>query len=162
MKDPLTLLTSFLLEKKLSIAFAESATAGSLAYAFSLPAHAGNYLKGSIVCYDAYLKTKLLAVDPALIHKFSPESPEVTRAITVGLAQLIAADIHVGITGLPSAGGSENEEKPVGTMFSCAYLHQTLLFEESNLFTGSGEEIINKAIIWTATSLRYGLKNAEI
>lgn len=45
-----------LLEKNLTIAFAESATAGRLSSEFSLPDDAGKYLKGAIVCYDACLK----------------------------------------------------------------------------------------------------------
>jgi len=138
--------TRLLLEKKLTIAFAESATAGSLAYEFSRCDDAGEYLKGGIVCYDACLKEEMLGVDKELIRNYTPESMEVTRAITNGLAVLIRADIHVGVTGLPAPGGSETMEKPVGTMFICALLQGREFFSHTQVYAGSAEGIIKHAV----------------
>ncbi len=47
-------------EKKLTIAFAESATAGWLCSEFALTEESGQVLKGGITCYDASLKVSLL------------------------------------------------------------------------------------------------------
>jgi nicotinamide-nucleotide amidase len=46
----------------LTIAFAESATAGWLCSEFALTEESGKVLKGGIACYDADLKVKLLGV----------------------------------------------------------------------------------------------------
>ena len=135
-----------LLEKKLTIAFAESATAGRLSAEFSLTKDAGKYLKGSLVCYDACLKEDILKVDKKLIQDCTPESAEVTMAIAFGLENLIKADIHIGVTGLPAPGGSETIEKPVGTMFTCAVKGGKVLFQDRHVFSGSPEEIILGAI----------------
>jgi nicotinamide-nucleotide amidase len=142
-----------LIEKKLTIAFAESASAGRMAAEFSMVPNAGQFLKGGFVCYDACLKQEILHVPQELIDEFTPESIEVTKAAAVGLKKLITADIHVGVTGLPAPGGSETQEKPVGTMFICALYHDKELFSEKVIFDGEPEEIILKAIYHTAELL---------
>lgn len=132
--------------KHLTLAFAESATAGRAAMEFSLCERAGEFLKGGLVCYDAYLKEQVLQVPKPLIDEFTPESPEVTYAIAKGLGELIDADISIGITGLTRTGGSETEEKPVGTMFFCAILGGEILFEDRQYFKGDQNEISSKAV----------------
>jgi nicotinamide-nucleotide amidase len=135
-----------LIQQKLTIAFAESATAGRLTADFSLIDDAGDFLKGGIACYDACLKEDLLKVDHSLIEKFTPESMEVTKAISLGLAQMIPAEIHIGITGLTCAGGSETPEKPVGTMFIYASLRGNHFFSERMNFFGPREEIVSATV----------------
>lgn len=143
-----------LIAKKLSVAFAESATAGRLTADFSLIDHAGDFLKGGIACYDASLKEALLNVDHDLIEKFTPESMEVTKAITEGLKVLIPADIHIGITGLTCPGGSETAEKPVGTMFVYALSGDKQIFSERMNFDGDRKEIVADTIQRTAQLLQ--------
>ncbi|WP_343522982.1 CinA family protein [Pedobacter sp.] len=135
-----------LIERKLTIAFAESATAGRLAAEFSLITDAGKFLRGAVVCYDANLKVELLKVKKELIDKYTPESMEVTRAIALGLRSLIEADIYIGVTGLPAPGGSENSEKPVGTMFLHAIKDNEIIFAERCNFLGEPEAIIMATI----------------
>lgn len=142
-----------LIRNKLSLAFAESATAGRIAAEFSLVPDAGKFLKGGLVCYDAALKTSILDVPEPLIRHRTPESPEVTHAIALGLQYLIPADIHIGCTGLTCPGGSETEDKPVGTMFIYGVRGKDLLFGERYFFEGSPEEIILKTIDKTASLL---------
>lgn len=135
-----------LIEKKLTLAFAESATVGRLSAEFCMPKDAGKYFKGAFVCYDACLKEDILKVDKKLIEEFTPESGEVSRAIAFGLKNLIEADIHIGVTGLTGPGGSETTEKPVGTMFTCAVKGGEILFQDRYVFSGSPEEIILGAV----------------
>lgn len=142
-----------LLSQSLSIAFAESATAGRAAAEFSLACNAGKFLSGGLVCYDASLKTTLLGVPKSMIEKYTPESAEVTEAIARGLTQLISADIHIGITGLPCPGGSESDQKPVGTMFVSAIKGGNLLFSERRVFRGDHQQIVLQSVCWTAKLL---------
>lgn len=142
-----------LIGKNLTLAFAESATAGRASAAFSLACEAGKFLKGGFVCYDAALKCDVLYVSQEILDKFSPESMEVTYAISLGLTKLIPADIHIGITGLPCPGGSENIAKPVGTMFICALLHGELWFSERILLHGSHKQIVDQTVDLVAAKL---------
>lgn len=141
---------ALLIGKGLTIAFAESATAGRICADFALAEHVGMFLKGGLNCYDATLKQELLGVKPESIELFSAESAMVTRAITEGLAKLIPADIHVGCTGLTCPGGSETEHKPVGTMFLYGTLKGKPLFNHKIYFEGSPEEIVAKTVEKTA------------
>lgn len=142
-----------LLKKKLTIAFAESATAGRVASEFSLVHNAGHFLKGGLVCYDAGVKEKLLNVPKALIDEFTPESMEVTKAAAIGLTKLIDAAIHVAVIGLPAPGGSETATKPVGTMFIYGIYQGEELFAERIVFNGEQEEIILKTTYHLAETL---------
>jgi nicotinamide-nucleotide amidase len=150
--------SEILIKKKLSIAFAESASAGRMVSEFSMVPDAGQFLKGGLACYDASLKEELLHVPKELIDEYTPESLEVTKAAAVGLQQLIEADIHVAITGLPAPGGSETPLKPVGTMFVYALLHGEELFAVRVVFDGEPEEIILKTIYHTAELLARKLE----
>ena len=129
----------------LSVAFAESATAGWLCSEFALAPESGKVLMGGIVCYDASLKESILGVSAQLIKQFTPESQEVTEQLAHRLPLLIAADICVGVTGLTTAGGSETAEKPVGTMFISALIKGEIV-NLRKVFKGSCEEIIHQTV----------------
>ena len=134
-----------LADHKLTVSVVESATAGRLAYELSQTEYAGSILKGGIVCYDACIKQDLMGIPKNLIDKFTPESAEVTKAITHALGKIIPADIYIGVTGLPKAGGSETDEKPVGTMF-VHILFQGLDIADRSEFSGGSETVIEKCV----------------
>jgi nicotinamide-nucleotide amidase len=150
-----------LIKNKLTIAFAESATAGRISSEFALIPDAGKFLKGGIVCYDADLKCTLLNVPEEQLKTYTPESEIVTCSITAGLQKLIPADIHIGCTGLIAPGGSETPEKPVGTMFLYSIKAHTLLFSERVVFQGNPEEIVRQTVEFLAQHLHKCLKNME-
>lgn len=132
-------------DQGLTVAFAESATAGWLCSEFALTEESGKVLKGGIACYDADLKVSLLKVPQELIDQFTPESMEVTREMAYRLRELITSDIQVTVTGLTSPGGSETPQKPVGTMFVFALINgKEAGFRK--VFKGSCEEVIHQTI----------------
>jgi len=132
-------------EQGLTIAFAESATAGWLCSEFALTEESGKVLKGGIACYDADLKVQLLGVSQQLIDDHTPESMEVTREMAYRLKETITSDIQVTVTGLTTPGGSETPEKPVGTMFVFALIRgREASFRK--VFSGSCEEVIQQTI----------------
>jgi nicotinamide-nucleotide amidase len=134
-----------LADKKLTIAFVESATAGRLAAEFSMSPQSGTILIGGLVCYDARVKERILGISKELIEKYTPESEEVTKALADKFRNFLDADVHVAVTGLTTPGGSETPEKPVGTMF----VH--LLFRDDSIpvrktFKGTPEDIVLQTI----------------
>lgn len=153
--------SKLLAERKLTIAFAESATAGWLCSEFGLAEESGQVLQGGLTCYNADLKVSLLKVPQTLIDEFTPESIEVTRAMAYGLKELIPADIHVTVTGLTTPGGSETAEKPVGTMFIFALINEK---EASfrKVFRGNCEEVIQQTIKAAADLLIDHLENTSV
>jgi len=144
--------SEMLAEQKLTIAFVESATAGRLSSEFSLVPESGKILMGGLVCYDACLKEDILDVPKAIIEKYTPESAEVTKELAVRLRNLMDADVCVAVTGLTTAGGSETEQKPVGTMFVHICFRDRQLASRE-VFEGSPEDIILQTVDLTAKLL---------
>lgn len=138
---------------KLKIAFAESATAGWLASEFSLTEDSGNILLGGIVCYDACTKEDLFGITDEMIMQYTAESAEVTKALADGLTKYFTCDIAVAVTGLTTAGGSETEDKPVGTMFIHINLPNSRYMAHREVFEGSAEQVIKKTIRRVGTLL---------
>ena len=134
-----------LADSEQTIAFAESATAGKLAFEFSQTAYSGKVLKGGLVCYDACIKEDILHIPKEFVDEYTPESPEVTRTMALKLKEIMDADIVIAVTGLTTPGGSEGPHKPVGTMFYCI-LANGELYERRKVFTGSARDIINLTI----------------
>ena len=144
-KESILACSKLLAERKLTIAFAESATAGWLCSEFALAPESGQVLKGGIVCYDAGLKELILNIPHQLIESFTPESQEVTDELAKRLGHVIKSDIQVGVTGLTRPGGSETEEKPFGTIFISALI-QGKLVSHQKVFSGSCEDVIHQTV----------------
>lgn len=133
-------------EKGLKIAVAESATAGRLASEFALTQNSGAIFLGGIVCYDSCTKEQLFGIESEILKQFTAESAEVTRLLAEGLGKYFNCDISVAVTGLTSPGGSETDEKPVGTMFIHITLPEGRYCAHREIFHGKPEEIITQAI----------------
>lgn len=136
---------TLLAKKQLCVACAESATAGRLCSELALTPESGKILKGGLVCYDAVIKTTLLSISKAFIQQFTPESAEVTAALSERLATLIDADLHIAITGLATPGGSETPEKPVGTFFVDIW-HRQQHHVSREVHNGTPEQMILAAV----------------
>ena len=160
--DYISTCAELLIAKGLTLAFAESATCGRIAADFSLASDAGKFLMGGLGCYNACIKENLLDVDPQLIKQFTPESPEVTLAITQGLGKLFQADLLIGCTGLTCPGGSETRDKPVGTMFIHGIHNGQTIFQDRSNFAGDQHDIIEGTINRTAFLLQEYLKKSQV
>lgn len=131
-------------QKKLTLALAESVTCGLAAYKLSNVIGTSDILKGAITCYTPEVKKDLLGVSKRLIDTYTCESQEVTDALAKNLKKLIKANIYAAITGLAAPGGSETEEKPVGTIFFSVY-YKGQIYNQKNILKGTPVEIKKKA-----------------
>ena len=147
-------------DNNLTIAFAESVTACKLISEFALIPNCGTVLNGSIVCYDVSVKKSLLGVPEDIIEEFTPESAEVTEQLAIGLRKLIPADVIVAVTGLAAPGGSETEEKPVGTMFIHGYFKDQP-WKLELFFEDEPEQVILQTIDAVADYILHQLPSQE-
>ena len=145
MEEPIQKCIALLSVQKLTIAFAESVTTGALCLKFGIVPNSGKVFKGGIVCYDGDIKLKHLGVTKETVEKYTPESAEVTEQMARGLRDFLEADISVAVTGLCSAGGSECEGKPVGTIFTNIF-HNNRHFSHREVFAGNPQEIVDFAV----------------
>lgn len=90
-----------LLERnRLSLATAESITAGTIAEQLSSVPGVGSWFHGGIVAYENRLKVELLSVPQALIDTHGVVSAEVAEAMAVGCRTRLRTDLAVSSTGV--------------------------------------------------------------
>ena len=107
------LIVDILTEKKWTISFAESCTAGlAAAHLVDIPS-ASNVFNSSFVTYSNEAKEKYLGVSAETIAQKGVVSEEVAVQMAVGTARANGAQVGVGITGIAGPTGG-TETKPVG------------------------------------------------
>lgn len=97
---PQETLAKLLTEKKLTIATAESCTAGGIGNRISSVPGASNYLVGGVITYATEAKEKLLGVKHSTIEDFNVVSANVALEMATGVMKLFDTDVSIGITGL--------------------------------------------------------------
>src|SRR5690606_29055778 len=91
-------LIKLLIKKELTIAFAESITAGMVSYEFSKGLEVSQVYRGGIVAYNEEFKSKILGVSKDTLKKYTAESQEVTSEMANGLRKIFKTDIAVAVT----------------------------------------------------------------
>jgi nicotinamide-nucleotide amidase len=108
-------LGQLLIDRKLTIAAAESCTGGLMMSRLTDVPGSSAYVVGGAVVYSNELKTTLAGVDPALMAAHGAVSEPVAVALAEGIKARTRASIGVGITGIAGPTGG-TPEKPVGTV----------------------------------------------
>jgi nicotinamide-nucleotide amidase len=152
-QNDLTKLMMDLKDNGLTVAFAESCTAGLLASEFVKAKGSSDVLLGSMVVYQPEVKKKLLGVSEDTLKLYTAESQQVTNEMVMGLKKQMKADISIAITGLMGEGGSETSEKPVGSTF-VSILYDGKAEEFREVFKGNSETIRQKQAEYVFEKLR--------
>lgn len=84
----------------LTIATAESLTAGQLAATIANIPGASAVLRGGLIVYATDLKRILAGVPEGVLTEFGPVSPETAAALAKGAADRCGANIGIGLTGV--------------------------------------------------------------
>jgi nicotinamide-nucleotide amidase len=113
---PVERLFRALVDRGLSIAFAESCTGGLLSKLLTDLPGSSQVFWGGVVSYDNEAKSRLLGVDSALLESFGAVSPESAAAMSNGLLNLSGAGLGVAVTGIAGPEGG-TPDKPVGTVW---------------------------------------------
>ncbi len=140
-----------LIEKNISISFAESCTGGALASTLTKIPGVSKIFKGSFVTYSIEYKEKLLGVSSKTIEKYGVVSYEVAEEMARCLKNITLADISISVTG--NAGPTSGDEtKPLGKVFVGFYIYNTLTVSELDL-KGTRQEIINDVVNYVFTMI---------
>jgi nicotinamide-nucleotide amidase len=108
--DTATEVSEVVTARGLTVAVAESLTAGMLACALGAAPDASTWFRGGVVAYAAGVKVKVLGVPPGPVV-----TEECARAMARGVASLLDADLAVAVTGV--GGPGEEEGQPPGTVW---------------------------------------------
>ncbi len=130
---------TLLVERNLTVAFAESCTGGLVSNRVTDIPGSSRYLKGSFVVYHNDLKSTVLGVDPAVIEREGAVSEATALAMAQGARTAAGSDIAVAVTGIAGPDGG-SEEKPVGLTW-IALTDGTGTYTRRFIISGSRREV---------------------
>jgi len=147
-----------LAQKKVTVATAESITAGQVAQLLATVPGASEFLNGGVIAYTNAVKQNILGVPDDLIDLHGAVSAPVAEAMAVGCRQVIGSDIAISTTGLagPSDGG---ERKPVGLAYVGIAWNHGVTSKEIRWF-GSRSEIQSRTAKSALNELRLWLQKS--
>ena len=143
-------LVALLLEKGLTVAVAESCTAGLVAARLADRPGSSGALRGGVIAYANDVKTKTLGVRPSLIRVHGAVSGPVAEAMAKGARKLTGSDYAVAVTGVAGPGGG-TKRKPVGLVWF-AVADRRRVRSVSRGF-GGGRDFVRAAAASTAIDL---------
>ncbi|OQC48172.1 MAG: Nicotinamide-nucleotide amidohydrolase PncC [Candidatus Marinimicrobia bacterium ADurb.Bin030] len=109
-------IATLLIEKKLTIAVAESCTGGLITSRLTDVSGSSDYLERGLVTYSNAAKISMLKVPAEIIEKHGAVSEETARLMAEGVRKLAGTDLGLASTGIAGPTGG-SKEKPVGTVY---------------------------------------------
>jgi len=103
-----------MLDRNLTLAVAESCTAGLIAGSLTEQPGSSGFFRGGILAYADRIKTEQLGVPTAILKEKGAVSRETVQAMATGCRQRIGTDIAVSVSGISGPDGG-SPDKPVGT-----------------------------------------------
>lgn len=135
----------------LTVAAAESLTAGRVAAALTSIPGSSAYFMGGVVAYSNQLKVELLGVPLEVILEHGAVSEQCAQAMAEGARRKLGVQAAVATTGIAGPGGG-SAKKPVGLVWLAACAG-TQTVTERKIFTGGRDEIADAAAAAALTLL---------
>ncbi len=157
--NPFQQLHDLCVEKKVSIATAESCTAGLLAAKITSIAGASSFFKGGIIAYQNDIKINHLGVSKSVIKEKTEVCAEVVQQMAQGVRNKFSADFSVATSGYAGPTGG-SELNPIGTVF-IAISSKEKTISKRFVFLGDRESIVSQSVISGAEFLMEVLKNNQ-
>ena len=131
------------IEKGVSVAVAESCTAGLIASKLTTLSGSSSYFKGGIVAYNNEIKTKILGVSQSIIDEKTEVSAEVVRQMAKSVLEKFDTDFAIATSGYAGPTGGTNKN-PIGTIF-IATASVVEVVVSRFVFLGNRQSIVNQA-----------------
>jgi len=142
-------------EKKLTLATAESCTAGLLSGRIADTAGSSDYFLGGIVSYANSAKEELLGVKKLSLESEGAVSEKVAAEMAQGARKALGADLGLATTGIAGPGGG-TAEKPVGLVYVGLAHPQGTIVQKLQL-AGNRDSIRNMTVEAALNMLRLYL-----
>ena len=146
---------ALLLERRQTVAVAESCTGGLVGKRFTDIPGSSEYFLGGITAYSNSVKTDVLGVPGELLSQHGAVSVEVAAAMAEGVQRLLQSDCSLSTTGVAGPGGG-TDEKPVGLVFVGSVVDGVTEVERLMLW-GRRDQIRERAALAAVDLLRRRL-----
>jgi len=103
-------------DNNVSIATAESCTAGLLSSMITSISGSSSFFKGGVISYQNNIKIDILGVCPSMINQKTEVSSEVVEQMAEGVRHKFVADFSIATSGYAGPTGG-NQVNPIGTIF---------------------------------------------
>ncbi|SMF37087.1 CinA family protein [Desulfovibrio gilichinskyi] len=134
MKNIVPQIANILVDKKWTMATAESCTGGLVSATLTDFSGSSAWFSGAIVAYSNEVKMSLLNVPEAIIKEHGAVSEQTVRAMAEGVCRAIGTDIGLSLSGVAGPTGG-SPEKPVGTVWMGWHVNGTT-YSKKFLFSG--------------------------
>ena len=135
-----SILVKLLKRKKLTLAAAESCSAGYFSYLLTKTPGASSVFKGGIIVYSLSAKNKFFKLSPSLLKKTEGVSCEIAQKLAKDVRKLFKADIGASIVGF--AGPRAKKGIKTGTVFIAIADEQ--LCEVKRIMIKGGRDAVRK------------------
>ena len=145
----------------LTVACAESCTAGMVGSALTDMPGSSEVFKGGVITYCNEAKARLLGVPQAVLDGPGAVSRECALAMAEGAQRLLDADVAVSVTGLAGPDGG-TKELPVGTVwFGLSLRKEEEVRSEAFVrhFPGTRDEVRRQAVDAALEGLLCAIRN---
>jgi PncC family amidohydrolase len=134
-----------LIERRLTLALAESCTAGLVADLLARVSGVSAALWGSWVCYSPEAKQRMRGLERDFLERYGLVSRETAREMALRARELSGASIAAAVTGIAGPAG-DGSGVPVGTVWA-AIARQGHCREKELHFQGTRAEIRMQAAV---------------
>ena len=143
----------------LTLATAESCTAGNIAAVITAIPGSSRFYKGGIVAYSNEVKTNLLNVNPETLQTKGAVSEETVIEMVKGAMKSMNSDCAIATSGIagPTGGSPEN---PVGTVWIAVGMKDKIITQKIDGDEGR-QKNIEKATLNALQLLKKILQNQE-
>ena len=131
------------IEKGVSVAVAESCTAGLIASKLATLPGSSSSFKGGVVAYQNEIKIKILGVSQSIIDEKTEVSAEVVKQMAKSVLEKFDADFAIATSGYAGPTGGTNKN-PIGTVF-IAIASVAGIVASRFTFSGSRQSIVNQS-----------------
>lgn len=134
---------NLLKEKGLTLATAESCTAGLVAKRITDIPGASTVFKHGVITYANEVKVKVLGVDPGTLAAHGAVSEETALEMAAGIRRISGADIGVSVTGFAGPDADEEGKKP-GLIYTAIDTADTRICKKTE--TGRNDRNYNRFV----------------
>ena len=150
-----SVLGAALVERKLTIATAESFTGGAVGATITETAGASRYLLGGVIAYSNRAKQELLGVRATTLERHGAVSAEVAEEMAKGARDRFDSDLALSSTGIAGPDGG-SPEKPVGLVYLGLAMRDGV-WTERFILGGTRDEVVDRSVAYALDLARRHL-----